>query len=163
MSQVPELLGGSVPDGEAAVPPALPNQHVGFVRRRRQPELLGGCVPDGEAAVPPALPNQHGQAVPLSAALLVVMTVVALALAKLGVGVIDHARAQAAADVVALASAVQPDAAFHRTAELVAEHNAATVVSIERIGSDVLVTVQRGKVAATARARAVAESDVPFP
>ena len=109
------------------------------------------------------VPNQQGQAVPLSAALLVVMVVVALALGKLGIQVIDQHRAQAAADAVALASVVQPDEALHRTAQLVADRNAATVVSIERIGSDVLVTVRRGNAAANARARAVTESDVSFP
>jgi Flp pilus assembly protein TadG len=95
------------------------------------------------------VPRQRGQVAPLVALVMVVIGVVAYGTAVLGRSAIDRARAQTAADAAALAGA----AADEGTARQLANANAGTLVSFERIGPDVRVVVTVGGIRAHARAR----------
>lgn len=87
----------------------------------------------------------------LVAAVLAVTVLVAAGLARLGGGLVDASRAQAAADAAALA-AVEGGA---EAAARLAGHNGARLVSVDRVGEDVVVVVELGDASATARASAV--------
>jgi shikimate kinase len=73
---------------------------------------------------------------------------VTLALLPVLVGVIDHAKAQNAADAAALAGVTGGEPA----SAAIASANDATLVAWSRAGDDVTVTVQVGAQRATARA-----------
>ena len=73
---------------------------------------------------------------------------VTLALLPVLVGLIDHARAQNAADAAALAGVTGGEAA----ASAIASANDATLVAWSRAGYEVTVTVQVGEQEASARA-----------
>lgn len=95
--------------------------------------------------------GERGQALPFVAAVVVVAGLLGVGAAHLGVAEVARARAQAAADAAALAGAAHDRA----TAQRLAAADDATLVSFERIGTDVLVTVDVGSTRASARARAV--------
>lgn len=95
--------------------------------------------------------GERGQALPFVAIVVVMACLLGLGAAHLGVAEVDRARAQAAADAAALAGAAHDRA----TAERLAVADDATLVSFERIGTDVLVTVELHSTRASARARAV--------
>lgn len=89
-----------------------------------------------------------GQAVPLAAALVAIAVVIVLALGSLAGDVVDAGRARSAADAAALAGVHQG-----RDGSLaLAARNGATLVSWQRDGDDVTVTVRVGRATATARA-----------
>ena len=92
---------------------------------------------------------ERGQVVPLMALLLVFAAVVGLGLVRLGAAASRRGAAQAAADGAALAGA----AAGPEAAAEVAGANGAAVVRFTQDELDVVVTVSRSGVTATARAR----------
>lgn len=92
---------------------------------------------------------QRGQVVPILAVVLVVAGLVAAGLVSLAAADARRARSQAAADAVALAGAADGRAA----AEEVAAANRGRIVRYRVIDLDVVVTVERRGVTATARAR----------
>jgi hypothetical protein len=83
------------------------------------------------------------------AALLAVTGLLALGTARLGAAAVARARVEAAADAAALAGAADGAEAARR----VAAANDATVTAFRQVGDDVVVTVRRGRMSATARAR----------
>lgn len=93
--------------------------------------------------------GEGGQATPLLAAALVLAAVLALTLARHGGNVVDAATARTAADAAALAGAAEG----RRAAEQLAGANGATLELFRSEGRDVVVTVRRGRVRVTARAR----------
>lgn len=93
--------------------------------------------------------DERGQVVPLMAVLLVFAAVLGFGLVRVGVGAARRASAQAAADGAALAGA----AAGPEAAAEVASANGAIVVGFTQDDLDVVVTVSRSGVKATARAR----------
>lgn len=93
--------------------------------------------------------DERGQALPLMAVLLVFAGVLGLGLVRVGVAAARRASAQAAADGAALAGAEAGPAA----AAAVAGANGAAVVGFTQEDLDVVVTVSRAGVRATARAR----------
>lgn len=92
---------------------------------------------------------QRGQVVPLVAVLLVLAGLLGAGLAHLGAVASRRAAVQAAADAAALAGAADGPPAARR----VAAENGARLVSYEVVGADVVATVERGDVSASARAR----------
>lgn len=97
----------------------------------------------------PTLVGERGQAVPLALVPVAVAAAVGVGLVHLGRTAADEARAQAAADAVALAGAVHGEA----VAREVAGANGAEVQRYQRDGDEVQVTIGRGSGAAQARAR----------
>jgi len=95
---------------------------------------------------------ERGQVVPLVAALLVIIALLVLGLARLGRGAVSRAQARTAADAAALAGAVEGQQA----AEDVAEANGARLESFSQVGAVAQVTVSLGDARATARAEALA-------
>jgi len=93
--------------------------------------------------------DQRGQAVPLVAAMLVLVGVLGAGLVHVAAAEARRASAQAAADAAALAGAADGEDA----ARAVAEANGAELTSYQEIDLDVVVTVRRGDVRATARGR----------
>ncbi len=93
-----------------------------------------------------------GQALPLGAAMVAVVTVALVALVPAARAVADRARARTAADAAALAGAVEGEQA----ARDLAGANGATLLAFERDGDEVVVQVEVGEVDAYARARATA-------
>lgn len=91
---------------------------------------------------------EDGQAVPLVLALAAVAVVLALAFGTFAGDVVDAARARTAADAAALASVEGGPPAASR----LAARNGATVVSWQRRGETVTVTVRVGDATATASA-----------
>ncbi len=98
---------------------------------------------------PLAPSGRRGQVVPLVAVLLVVAGVCGVGLVQLGAAASRRAAAQAAADAAALAGAAEGPAA----AERVAAANRARLEGYRAEGVDVVVTVRRAGVTASARAR----------
>lgn len=98
------------------------------------------------------LQAEEGQIVPLMAVLLALTGVCALALARLGAGVVDGAGAQAVADATALAAVSGGPSA----AEEVAAANGAALVTWRTDGGIVSVVVRRRGRTAIAAAAAVA-------
>jgi len=94
---------------------------------------------------------EEGQSTPLMAALLVLAMVVALAMGRLGAGVVARAEARAAADATALAGA----ASGEPEAREIAAGNGATVVAYRQDGGQVQVTVRKRGQQATATAELV--------
>ena len=94
--------------------------------------------------------DDRGQAVPLGAAMLAIVTVALVALVPVAGALGDRARARTAADAAALAGAVEGEGA----AGDLAAANGAELVAFERSGDEVIVQVRVGAVDAHARARA---------
>lgn len=94
--------------------------------------------------------GDHGQATVLVAAVLAVTALASVGLARLGGGMVDASRARAAADAAALAAVDGGTPAATRLAQL----NGARLVSVSRIGDDVVVVVEVEGATATARASA---------
>jgi hypothetical protein len=92
---------------------------------------------------------QRGQAVPLVAALLLVVALMGAGLVRVAAASSARAATQAAADAAALAGANDG----REAAERLARRNGATLVHYEEIELDVVVTVRRGRFTARARAR----------
>lgn len=92
---------------------------------------------------------QRGQAVPLMAALLLVVALVGTGLVRVASESADRAATQAAADATALAGASDGRVA----AERLARRNGSELVAYEEVDLDVVVTVRRGRFTARARAR----------
>jgi hypothetical protein len=92
--------------------------------------------------------GDDGQAVPLALALVALAVVLTLAFGAFAGDVVDAARARSAADAAALAAVEGGRPAASR---LAARHGA-TVVSWQRHGAAVTVTVRVGDAVATARA-----------
>jgi type II secretory pathway pseudopilin PulG len=82
---------------------------------------------------------------------IVLVGLLGLGAVHLGLAEVARARAQAAADAAALAGAAHDRAA----AAQLAEADGAHLVEFQRLGTDVLVTVEVGDMRASARARAV--------
>jgi hypothetical protein len=95
--------------------------------------------------------GERGQVIPLLLAVLAVLMLVLLGVARLGVAVHDRARAHLAADAAALAGAADGRDAAARTAAA----NGARLVQFRPLDRDVIVTVVLHDMRATARARAV--------
>ena len=94
--------------------------------------------------------NDGGQALPLAAAMVAVVTIALVGLVPAAQALADRARARTAADAAALAAAVDGE---HAARELAAD-NGAELVEFERSGDEVVVGVRLGDVEARARARA---------
>lgn len=92
--------------------------------------------------------DERGQVLPLAAAMLAVVVGGLVALVPVARALDDRARAHTAADAAALAGAAEGEAAARRLAGA----NGARVVAFRREGTDVVVRVQVGGVAASARA-----------
>ena len=84
------------------------------------------------------------------AAVLALTVLASAGLARLGAGLVEASRAQAAADAAALAGVEGGAPAAAR----LAAHNGARLVWVDRVGDDVVVVVQVGDAQATARASA---------
>jgi Flp pilus assembly protein TadG len=95
--------------------------------------------------------GDQGQATVLVAAVLAVTVLATAGIARLGGAMVDASRAQAAADAAALA-AVEGGA---DAAVRLADRNGARLVSVSRVGDDVVVVVEVDGASATARARAL--------
>lgn len=93
--------------------------------------------------------NDRGQAVPLAAAMVAVVTIALVGLVPAAQALADRARARTAADAAALAGAVDGEHA----ARVLARDNGAELVDFERTGDEVVVGVRLGDVEARARAR----------
>ena len=98
---------------------------------------------------PASSQRESGQVLPLVAALIAVIGVMAMQLARVGEAAYQRAQAQTAADAAALAGAADGRAA----AESEARANRARLVSYREIDLDVQVSVRLGKATAEARAR----------
>ena len=92
--------------------------------------------------------DDHGQAVPLAAAMVAVVTIALVGLVPAAQALADRARARTAADAAALAGAVDGE----HTARALARDNGAELVDFERTGDEVVVGVRLGDVEARARA-----------
>ncbi|HVT76302.1 MAG TPA: hypothetical protein VHD87_04675 [Acidimicrobiales bacterium] len=92
--------------------------------------------------------QERGQVVPLMAAFVVFAGLVIIALAHLGGGAVDRAEAKRAADIAALAGAVdgEPAAAGYAT------RNGATLSHFDQSGDDATVEVHYGDARATSKA-----------
>jgi Putative Flp pilus-assembly TadE/G-like/D-alanyl-D-alanine carboxypeptidase len=92
----------------------------------------------------------RGQATPLAAAILAIVTVALVALVPAGRALADRARARTAADAAALAGAADGEQA----ARDLATANGGELVAFDRAGDEVVVRVRVGDVDAYARAQA---------
>lgn len=95
------------------------------------------------------LNGDRGQVLPLMAIVLLIVMVALVALTRVGVQLDDRARAQAAADAVALAGARDGEDG----AGSIADANGAELRSFVASGAEVEVVVRLGGSTATARAR----------
>jgi Flp pilus assembly protein TadG len=93
--------------------------------------------------------GQRGQATLLALVAIAFAALLVVGLASLGQAAAQRAGAQAAADAVALAGAARGEG----DAEAIAEANAASIVTYRETSTDVVVTVERAGVRASARAR----------
>ncbi len=93
--------------------------------------------------------DQRGQVVPILAVVLVLAGILAFGLVHVAVAASQKASAEAAAEAAALAGAAEGPGA----ARSVARENGARVVGYVTLDVDVLVTVVRRGIQATARAR----------
>ncbi|MBI4933676.1 MAG: hypothetical protein HY828_07350 [Actinobacteria bacterium] len=94
-------------------------------------------------------PNQdRGQALMLVLAVVALLAVMLMAMARFGARLVDIEQAQVAADSAALAGVVQGESG----AVELAERNGATVVQFRQVGDDVIVVVEYRGARATARA-----------
>lgn len=101
--------------------------------------------------------DDRGQAVPLVAAMLAVVTVALVALVPVGLALTDRARARSAADAAALAGAAEGEQA----AREVAAANGAELLDYRPAGDEVTVRVAVDGIEASARARAVRRAGTP--
>lgn len=117
------------------------------IRRSPVPQ---GSPEEGEIGASPPWRSSpdRGQAVPLLAAALALMAVLALGVVRLAAVAADRARAHTAADAAALAGVAEGRTA----AQDVARANGATVVTFEQVGGQVEVRVRVRDVEAVARA-----------
>jgi hypothetical protein len=92
--------------------------------------------------------TDRGQAVMLMVAVVALLAVMLMAMARFGARVVEIEQAQVAADAAALAGVVHGKAG----ATAVAERNNAQVVEFRQVGDDVIVVVDCGGARATARA-----------
>lgn len=95
------------------------------------------------------LRTQRGQAVPLVAVVLVVVAMCGVGVVHVAGAASRRSAAQAAADAAALAGAAEGEDA----ARAVAEANRAELIAYRDVDLDVVVTVRRAGVTATARGR----------
>jgi hypothetical protein len=101
--------------------------------------------------------DDRGQALPLAAAMLAVVTVALVGLVPVGLAVRERAAARTAADAAALAGAVEGEQAAHDLAVA----NGGELVAFRRTGDEVVVRVRVGAAAADARARATTRAAPP--
>jgi hypothetical protein len=101
--------------------------------------------------------GDRGQAMPLAAAMVAVVTVALVGLVPVGLAVHEHAAARTAADAAALAGAVEGEQA----ARDLAAANGGELVAFQRTGDEVVVRVRMGDGAADARARATTRAAPP--
>jgi hypothetical protein len=94
--------------------------------------------------------GQRGQVMPLVMAILAVLVLVLLGVARLGAAANDRARARIAADAAALAGAAEG----RNAAAVLAARNGGRLVGFRAVGMDTIVTVVVRHMRATARARA---------
>lgn len=94
--------------------------------------------------------GQRGQVMPLIVAVMAVLMLVLLGVARLGAAANDRTRAHIAADAAALAGAAEGREAAVKLAEL----NGGRLVAYQSVGTDTIVTVVVGTMRASARARA---------
>ena len=102
----------------------------------------------------PARASDTGQVLPMVAALIAIVGVMAMQLVRVGEAAYQRAQAQTAADASALAGVADGRAA----AESEARANRARLVSYREINADVQVSVRLGKATAQARARGADET-----
>ena len=98
----------------------------------------------------PMCVRQRGQVTPLVVAVMALVTLLLLGVARLGAAANDRARAHLAADAAALAGAAEGRSA----AAALAARNGGRLVAFRVVGTDTIVTVVVGTVRAMARARA---------
>ena len=98
--------------------------------------------------------NQAGQALPLIVVVVALTATCLVAVGRFAGGLGDAARARTAADAAALAGVE----GGRSGAAALAGANGGTLVSFDRIGRDVVVTVQVGRARAEARATGGAAS-----
>ncbi|HVV35026.1 MAG TPA: hypothetical protein VHC63_00370 [Acidimicrobiales bacterium] len=103
--------------------------------------------------------QERGQVVPLMAAFVVFAGLVIIALAHLGGGAVDRAEAKRAADIAALAGAVDGQ----RAAEDYATRNGATLSHFDQSGDDATVEVHYGDARATSKAHRDGRAGTPRP
>jgi hypothetical protein len=101
--------------------------------------------------------DDRGQALPLAAAMLAVVTVALVGLVPVGLAVRERAAARTAADAAALAGAVEGEQAAHDLAAA----NGGELVAFRRTGDEVVVRVRVGDAVADARARATTRAAPP--
>jgi hypothetical protein len=101
--------------------------------------------------------DDRGQALPLAAAMLAVVTVALVGLVPVGLAVRERAAARTAADAAALAGAVEGE----QVARDLAGANGGELVAFRRTGDEVVVRVRVGDAVADARARATARAATP--
>jgi hypothetical protein len=94
--------------------------------------------------------SDRGQALPLGAAMVAIVTIALVALVPAGRALTDRARARTAADAAALAGAAEGEQAARDLAGV----NGGELVEFARSGDEVVVRVRVGGVEAYARARA---------
>jgi hypothetical protein len=94
--------------------------------------------------------RQRGLVTPLVVAVMALVTLLLLGVARLGAAANDRARAHLAADAAALAGAAEGRSA----AAALAAKNGGQLVAFRVVGTDTIVTVVVGKMRAMARARA---------
>lgn len=110
-------------------------------------DVVAAAAADGADGAVGAVDTQRGAATVLTVAMAGVLLLAGTAAAGVSVLVVDHRRAQAAADLAALAAAAQsgqgsgPTPAPCTTAARVARANGATLRSCRRVGPDVVVAV----------------------
>ncbi len=95
------------------------------------------------------LADQRGQAVPMVAAMLVLVGLLGVGLVRVAAASAGRSATQAAADAAALAGAADGRDAAAR----LARRNGAELTSYEEVDLDVVVVVRRGRFTARARAR----------
>jgi hypothetical protein len=101
--------------------------------------------------------DDRGQALPLAAAMLAVVTIALVGLVPVGLAVRERAAARTAADAAALAGAVEGE----QVARDLAGANGGELVAFRRTGDEVVVRVRVGDAVADARARATARAATP--
>jgi hypothetical protein len=92
--------------------------------------------------------SDRGQAVVLVVAVVALLAVMLMAMARFGARVVEIEQAQVAADAAALAGVVQGRSA----AVALAERNGARLVEFRQVGDDVIVVVECSGARATSRA-----------
>lgn len=108
--------------------------------------------------------KQCGQVVPLLAGVVTLVAVLALGVAHIGLGAVDRARAQNAADAAALAAAITPDPSDARSvAAHVSACNGAVLVDEHRAEGITVVRVRLSGHEASAAATPVADGSPDIP